>query len=87
MVFGEALKNRGQKYEQTLPENCLKSTKIAITVCKFLKIVRGSMPPDTPRVLLLLKLLTINSAANTALEKVTKLGALSLKKILNAPLT
>ena len=69
IIFGEALKDRSQKYEQTLPKNCSKSTKIAITVCEFSKFFRGSMPPDTPRVLLLFKLLIINSAGKTALEK------------------
>ena len=62
IIFGEALKIRGKKYKQNLPENCSKSTLMAITVCKFSKIFRGSMPPDSPRVILLLKLLKINYA-------------------------
>ena len=41
-------------------------------------------PPES---FLLLKLLKINSAGKTTLEKVTKCGALSRKKILNTPLT
>ena len=30
--------------------NCSKSTKMAIAVCKFSKIFRGSMPSDSPKV-------------------------------------
>ena len=44
--FDEALKIRGKKFRQNLRENCSKSTKIAIAVGKFSKILRGSMPPD-----------------------------------------
>ena len=62
IIFGEALKIRGKKYKQNLSENCSKSTLMAITVCKFSKIFRGSMPPDFPRIILLLKLLKINYA-------------------------
>ena len=46
-----------------------KAIKMAITVCKFSKIFRRSMSPDPPRVLLLLKLLVINSAGKSTLEK------------------
>ena len=51
------------------------------------KILTGEHAPGPPRVLLLLKLLIINFAEKLRLKKVTKIGALSLKKILNAPLT
>ena len=47
IIFGEALKVKGQTYIQTLPENCLKSTKMAITLYKFSKM---SMSPDPSRV-------------------------------------
>ena len=77
---------RGQKYEQTLPENCSKSTKMAITVRKFSKNFRGSMPWTLLESFLVPKLLKINSAGKNMLEKGTKIGA-SLKKILNTPLT
>ena len=46
--FGEALKIMGPKNKQNLPENCLKSTKMAITLCRFSKNFRGSMPPKPP---------------------------------------
>ena len=47
IIFGEALKDRGQKFEQTLPENCSKKSKIGITECKFSKFFRGACP-QTP---------------------------------------
>ena len=71
IIFGEALKIRGQKHKHNLPENCSKSTKIAITVCQFSKNFRGSMPPDPLESFLLFKLHKINSAGKTTLEKVT----------------
>ena len=37
------------KFEQNLSKNYSKSTKIAITACKFSKIFRESIPPDPPR--------------------------------------
>ena len=80
IIFDEALKVRGQKYKQNLLENCSKSTKMAITVGKFSKTFRGNKPPDPMESLLLLKLLKINSAGKTTLEKVTKFDAPSLKK-------
>ena len=77
----------GQNYEQTLPENCSKSAKMTITVCKFSNNFQGSMPPDPLESFLLLKLLEITLPGKIALEKVTKFGVLFLKKILNTPLT
>ena len=59
IIFGEALKVRGQKYEQTLLENCSINAKIVITACKISKIFRGSMPRPRLKLFLLLK---INSA-------------------------
>ena len=87
ITFGERLKIRSQKYKQTLCENCSKSTKMAITACKFSKIVRGIMPPDPLESFLLFKLLKINSVGKTTLEKVAKFDLIFLKKILNTPLT
>ena len=52
IIFGEALTIRVKKFEQNLAENYLKSTKIAITVCKFSKDFPGSMPPDPPKAFL-----------------------------------
>ena len=45
IIFGEALKVMGQKHKQTLPD-CSECTKMAITVSKFSKNFRKSMPPD-----------------------------------------
>ena len=45
----ETLRFRGKKFKQNLRKNCSKSTKMATTVCKFLKIFRGSLPPDPPQ--------------------------------------
>ena len=39
---------RVKQFEQNLPENYSKRTKITIRACKFLKIFRGSMLPDPP---------------------------------------
>ena len=52
IMFGEALRIRVKKFKQNLAENYSKSTKIAITACKFSKIFWGSMPPDYPRAFL-----------------------------------
>ena len=41
IIFGEALKIRGQKHKQNLSKNCLKSS-MAITVCQFSKIYGGT---------------------------------------------
>ena len=48
ITFGESLGIRVKKFKHNLPENYLKSTKIAIAACKFSNIFRGSMPPDSP---------------------------------------
>ena len=39
---------RVKQFEQNLPENFLKRTKITIKACKFSKFFRGSMLPDPP---------------------------------------
>ena len=49
LIFGEALRIRVKNFKQNWPENYSKSTKIAITACKFF---RGSMSPDPPRAFL-----------------------------------
>ena len=54
---------------------------MAIAVCKFSKFFRGSMLRTPLESFLILTLLKINSAEKTTLEKVTKIGASSLKKI------
>ena len=48
IIFGEALRIKLKKCKQNLPEIYLKSTKIAITACKFSKFLRRSMPPHPP---------------------------------------
>ena len=62
IIFGETLRFRGKKFKQNLPKNCLKSTKIASTVSKFLKIFWGSMPLDPLKAFYILNLLQNNSA-------------------------
>ena len=51
-MFGEARRIKVKKFKQNLPKNYSKSTKIAITARKFLKIFRGSMPPNPLRAFL-----------------------------------
>ena len=87
IIFGEALRIRVKKFKQTLPENYSKSTKIAITACKFSKIFRKSMPPDLPR-----DFFVSESASNqfwrktNTLEKNVEIRAPSLLQFLAAPL-
>ena len=50
IIFGTTLRIRSKKFKQNLPKICSISTKMATTVCKFLKIFRGSMPPYPPKV-------------------------------------
>ena len=53
-----------------LNENYSKSTKIAITTCKFSKLFRGSMPRTLLELFLVLNQLQISSAEKTnTLEK------------------
>ena len=61
------LKIRGKKFKQNVPENC-KNTKMAITVCIFSKILRGSMPSDTLKPFLFLNLLHINCVGKNSLR-------------------
>ena len=44
VMFGETLRIRGKKFNQNMPENRSKGTKMVTTVCKFSKIYRGNMP-------------------------------------------
>ena len=44
IICSNVLKIRGQNFQQNLPENCSKSTKLAITVCKFSNVFRGACP-------------------------------------------
>ena len=62
IIFDEALRTRVKKVRQNLPENYSKGTKIAITVCKFLKIFPGEDAPGPPELFLFLNQLSICSA-------------------------
>ena len=53
---------------------------MAISVCKFSKFLRGSIPWTPLESFLVLQLLKIKSAEKTAVEKVTKIGALFRNK-------
>ena len=46
IIFDEALTIKVEKFKQNLPANYSKSTKIALTACKFSKLFRGNMSPD-----------------------------------------
>ena len=48
IIFSEALRFRVKKFSQNLPENYSRSTKIAITACKFSKFFRGACPRTPP---------------------------------------
>ena len=50
IIFGEALRIKVKRFKHNLPENYSKNTKKTVTACKFLKISRGSMPPDPLKV-------------------------------------
>ena len=87
----EAFRIRVKKFKQILPENYSKSTKIAIAVCTFLKIFRGSMPSDLPRAFLVCHHLQISSAEKKkTLEnnaKIMRLPPPPPLKILATPLS
>ena len=86
IIFGEALRIRIKKFEHNLPENYSKSTKIAITVCKFSKLFRGSMPP-THNLFLFLNQLEISCAEKkNAGKNVEIMPPLPLLKFLATPL-
>ena len=64
-LFGEELKIRVKRFKQNLPENCLKSIKIAIIACKFSRVAC----PQTPlKPFLLLNQLQISSAEKKVFE-------------------
>ena len=85
-IFGEELRIRVKKFTHNLPEY-FKSTKIAITGCRFSKIFQGSMPPDPLELFLFLNQLQICSAEkNLHLKKRWKLWPPLLSKFLATPL-
>ena len=59
----------GSKNLNTICLKIFKSTKIAITACKFSKISRGSMPPDPLEPFLFLNQLQISSAEKIRLTE------------------
>ena len=71
-----------KKLKQNLPENYSKNTNIAITACKFLKFLRGSMPPDPSEAFLFLNQFQICLVEKTIhLKKCRNIG-LPLSKFL-----
>ena len=74
IIFGEALKIGGQNYKQNLPENYSKSTKIAITACKFSKFSGEPCPRTLLKPFLFLNQLQISSAEKIRLKKCEKYG-------------
>ena len=64
------LELEAKKLNRICHKNCSKSSKMAITVSKFLKTFRESIPPDPPRaILLFLNLLQINFQEKNTLKK------------------
>ena len=49
ILSGQALRIRVKMFQPNLHKNYSKSSKLAITACKFSKIFRGNMSPDPPR--------------------------------------
>ena len=77
--IGEALRIRVKKFKHNLTENYSKSTKIAITACKFSKIFRGSVPPDSLELFLILNQLQISSAEKKTQKKCGNYAPLPFK--------
>ena len=70
IIFGEALKIRGQKHKQNLRENCSKSTKRAFAVyVNFRKFSGKHAPGPLPESFLELKLFKINSGGRNYARK------------------
>ena len=76
---------RVKKFKQNLRENYSKSTKIAITACKFSKFFRASVPPDSLEPFLLLIQFQLCSAKKIHLKKNVKIMP-PLFKFLATPL-
>ena len=62
-------------FKRNLPKNCSKSAKMAATLCKFSKILWGSMPPNPTRAFCILNMLQNNSAQKNTLKNMADLGA------------
>ena len=80
IIVGEALKIRGKKFKQNLPEIHSKSTKTASTACTFSNVFRGTCPQTSLVTFLLLNQLQICSVKkNNALERNVEIMAPALK--------
>ena len=83
IIFGEALRIKVKKCKQNLPESYAKGTKIAITACKFLKILCPRAPLEH---FLFPNHIQISSAEKNTLEKRGNLVPLPFIKFLAAPM-
>ena len=83
----EALKVRGQKYDKLSLKIVQKALKCPLQYANFQNFSGGACPRTPIESFLLLKLLKITTVKKKYARKVTKVGASSLKKILNRPLT
>ena len=80
IIFGEALKIRGKKFKQNLPEIYSKSTKTASTACTFSNVFRRTCPQTSLVTFLLLNQLQICSVKkNNTLERNVEIMASALK--------
>ena len=87
IVIGVALKVRGQKYDKLSLKIVQKALKRPLQFANFPNLSGGACPRTPLESLLLLKLLKIKPVEKNYARKVTKIGAPSLKKILNRPMT
>ena len=85
-IFGEARRIKVEKSKQNLPENYPKSTKIAITACKFLTFFRRSMPPDSPSAFLVSQSASNFVCCKNTLEKNEETVPSPLLKFISSPL-
>ena len=69
IIFGEALRIKVKEFKHNLPENCLKSTKIAVTARKFSKILRGACSRTPLELFLFFNQLQISPAEKIRLTK------------------
>ena len=79
-IIDEALKVRGQKYNKLSLKIVEKALKWSLQYANSQKFSGGARSGPL-KSFLVLKLLKIESAGKTTLEKVTKIGAPSLKKL------
>ena len=71
----QSIQIRVKQFEQNLPENYSKRTKITIRACKFSKIFQGSMLPDPLETFLLLNQLQICFAEKNTVAKSVEIMA------------